>query len=139
MSEAIKVTGLTEFSKRLKEVDAGLPKVLRVTLNRVADVIVGPTRARMPSRTGRAKSSVKAASLRDAVRVSEGGKSAPHTPWLDYGGEGRRRGRPPKRPFIKAGRYLYPTYFEKRDSGELVGIMNVELVGLVKSSGLEVT
>jgi hypothetical protein len=43
-----------------------------------------------------------------------GGKKAAYVPWLDFGGQGRRPGRPAPRPFLKEGRYVYPTLREIR-------------------------
>jgi hypothetical protein len=138
MSDAVKIDGLTQFVKRLKEVDAELPKTLRKTFNTVADIVVTSARSGFPTRTGRAKSSIRVASAQDKVRVSAGGAKAPWYPWIDYGGEGRRRGRPPARPFIKKGRFLYPGYYKVRDSGEFEEMLNTALGEVVKAAGLEV-
>lgn len=139
MTEAIKIDGLTEFSKALKDMGAELPKGLRLALNACADVVITPARAGMPSVTGRAKSSIRATSTQDKVRVTEGGKKAPWVPWLDYGGEGKRKGRPAKRPYIKSGRFLYPVYFKKRDSGEFETILTDGLIEVARAAGVEVT
>lgn len=138
MTDAIKIDGLSQFAKRIKEIDADLPKTLRVALNTVADVVVTAARPNIPTRSGRARSSIKAASLRDKVRVRAGGSKAPYYPWLDYGGEGRIKGRPAKRTFVKQGRYLYPAYFKKRDSGEFGTILTTVLLDVVKAAGIEV-
>ena len=138
MSDAIRIDGLTRFSKAIKEIDAGLPKTLRLALNQVADVVVTAARPRIPSRTGKARGSVKAASLKDKVRIRAGGSKAPYYPWLDYGGEGRIKGRPTKRPFVKSGRYLYPAYYQKRDSGEFGTILTTVLLDVVEAAGIEV-
>jgi hypothetical protein len=138
MADAVKITGLTKFSKGIKEIDDSLPKTLRLALNGVADVVIVAARAKMPSRTGKAKSSIKATSGQDRVKVRAGGRKAPHYPWLDYGGEGRIRGRPTPRPFIKGGRYLYPVYFAKRDSGEFLELMTTALLDVVRAAGIEV-
>jgi hypothetical protein len=138
MADAIKIDGLTQFSKAIKEIDTGLPKMLRLALNQSADLVVTGARPKVPSNTGRAKGSIKAASAQDKVRIKAGGPKAPWYPWLDYGGEGRRKGRPTHRPFIKSGRYLYPVYFAKRDSGEFQTIMQTALDEVVKAAGLEV-
>lgn len=139
MSEAIKIDGLIEFRKALKQIDAGLPKTLRLAMNQAADVVVTAVRPRIPSVTGRARGSVRSSSTQERARVSEGSRKAPWMPWLDYGGEGRRRGRPAKRPFVKQGRYLYPVYFAKRDSGEFTTILSMALDDVVRAAGLEVT
>lgn len=138
MTEAIKVEGLAAFNRSLKQLDAALPKALRLALNEAADLVVTGARTKVPRRTGRAASSIKAKSTRTKVRVSEGGRRAVYMPWLDYGGEGRRRGRPPKRPFIREGRYVYKAYFGARDSGEFERVLTKALLGVAASAGVEV-
>jgi hypothetical protein len=113
--EPIRIEGLAQFARSLKKLDSEAPKGLRLAHNAAANLVVDGARAKMPSLTGRARAAVKARSTRTATRVSAGSNRAPYVPWLDYGGEGRRRGRPPKREFRKGGRYVYPTYYERRD------------------------
>ena len=139
MADAIKVEGLAEFQRNLKKLDSDLPKGLRIALNDAANVVVDAARPRVPRRTGRAQASINARSTRTKVRVSEGGRRAPYMPWLDYGGEGRRRGRPSKRPFVRQGRYVYKAYFGARDSGEFERILTKALLGVAASAGVEVT
>jgi phage gpG-like protein len=91
----------------------------------------------MPNRTGRARASVKARSSQRAARVAVGGSKAPYVPWLDFGGEGRRKGRPPARPFLKAGRYTYVGLKIHRD--DITEIMSAGLTELARSGGLDVT
>jgi hypothetical protein len=137
-TEAIKVVGLAEFQRNLKKLNADLPKALRVALNGAADVIVDSARPRVPRRSGRAAAALKARSTQTAARVSGGSARAPYYPWLDFGGEGRRRGRPAARPFIKQGRYLYAAYYEKRDSGEFEQILTKALLDVAAQAGVEV-
>jgi hypothetical protein len=137
MSDRVQITGLREFQKALKQADANLPKMLRVVLNDTSNVLIDYTRPRIPSRTGRARASLKARSSQRAVRIAVGGTKAPWYPWLDFGGEGRHRGRPTPRPFLKAGRYLYPGLAVKRE--EITAKMSAGLVDLAKSAGLDVT
>lgn len=138
VTDAIKIDGLSQFAKAIKDIDADLPKTLRIGLNKVADTVVSVARPRIPSRSGKARASLKAASLKDKVRVRAGGNKARHYPWLDFGGEGRVKGRPPARPFLKQGRYLYPAYYAKRDSGEFGLILTTVLLDVVKAAGIEV-
>ncbi|RQW83554.1 HK97 gp10 family phage protein [Micromonospora globispora] len=137
MVAKIQVTGLREFQRQLKAMDAGLPKQLRLALNEASGLIINYATARMPSRSGRAKASLKARSTQRTARVALGGNRAPYAPWLDFGGEGRRKGRPAYRPFIKAGRYVYPALDVKRD--EVTDIMSEALTQLAKDAGLEVS
>jgi len=138
-TEAIKISGLAEFNRSLKQLDSDLPKMLRLAFNGAADVVIGRARPRVPSRTGRAQAALTARSTRTAARVSGGSARAPWYAWLDFGGEGRRRGRPPARPFIKQGRYLYAAYFGLRDSGEFEKILTKALLDVAQQAGLEVT
>jgi hypothetical protein len=133
----IEVAGLRDFQRQLKAMDAGLPKQLRLALNEASKVVIDYAGARMPSRSGRAKASLKARSTQRTARVALGGSRAPWAPWLDFGGEGRVRGRPAHRDFIKAGRYVYPALDIKRT--EITEIMSEALTQLAKDAGLEVS
>lgn len=135
MAEAIRVEGLAEFSRNLKRLDAELPKALRIALNDAADVVVGHARPRIPRRRGRARASLRVASTRTRVRVRAGGKRAPHYPWLDFGGRvGRNRS--VKRPFLREGRYLYKSYFDKR--ADIGAVLERALLRVAAEAGIEV-
>lgn len=136
MPEKITITGLREFQRQLKAMDAGLPKQMRLVLNDASGVVIDWVRPRMPSKTGRARASLKARSSQRESRVAIGGNRAAWVPWLDFGGEGRRAGRPPARPFIRDGRYLYQGLKVKRQ--DITEIMAAGLTALAESSGLEV-
>lgn len=137
MANAIKIDGLSQFSRNLKALDSELPKALRVALNEAADMVVGGARARVPKRSGRAAASIRAASTRTAVRVKAGGKRASYYPWLDFGGRvGRRRS--VKRAFLKEGRYLYDTYFDLSGSGRLQQVLERSLLDVARQAGVEV-
>lgn len=142
--DAVKVEGLREFNRALRQIDTGLPKALRLALNEAADVVVADARGRVPSRSGRARGSIRAQSTRTQARVSAGGGRAQYYPWLDFGGQigrasGRARGRRGQRRYIADGRYLYAAYYQRRDSGEVQRTLESSLGDLIKSAGLEVT
>lgn len=135
----LRIKGLAEFSKNLKALDAELPKGLRVALNEAAEVVAGAARPRVPKRSGRAQRSVKAKSTRTKVRVAGGGNRAPYYPWLDFGDKtGIGRGFAVHRPFRKQGRYIYATYYQKRDSGEFQQVLNEALLRVAASAGVGV-
>lgn len=139
MSEtAVQITGLAEFAKGLRKLDADAPKALRVALNGAAGLLIGEARKPIPRRSGRAAASLTARSTRTAVRVGAGGRRAAYYPWLDYGGA-VGRGRSVKRPFLKEGRYLYPAYFRLKASGEFEAELAGALVAVAEAAGLEVT
>jgi len=137
MPDKITITGLKEFQAHLRALDAGLPKMLRLVLNDAAGVVIDYARPRIPSKTGRARASLKARSSQRDARVAIGGNRAPWVPWLDFGGEGKRKGRPPARPFLRDGRYLYQGL--KVKLAEVTDIMSAGLTELAKQSGLEVS
>ncbi|MFG1800192.1 HK97 gp10 family phage protein [Micromonospora carbonacea] len=135
--EPIRIEGLAQFNRSLRKLSADAPKGLRLAHNAAATIVVDEARRRMPSVSGRARAAVKARSTRTATRVSAGSKRAPYVPWLDYGGEGRIKGHPPKREFRKTGRYVYPSYNDNRD--EVARVLERSLLGVVQSAGLDVT
>lgn len=138
MAEAIKVEGLRELQRSLKQLSADLPKVLRIALNQAAEIVVSDARPKVPQRSGRAAATVKARSTRTEVRVSGGGNRAPYYPWLDFGGKvGRKRS--VRRAFLPDGRYIYAAYGRKRDSGEFADVLSRALVDVAAQAGMTVT
>ena len=137
MTEAIRVEGLNEFVKNLKTLDRNLPKAVRVAFNEAADVVVQDARPRVPKRSGRARRSVRVASTQTKARVRGGGSKAPYYPWLDFGGRvGRNKS--VKRAFLKDGRFIYKSYFDKKASGEFEKVMTKALLKVVESAGIAV-
>lgn len=136
MAEPVRVQGLREFGKSLKQLDADAPKGLRLAANEAAGLLIDKTRPLIPRKTGKAAGSLKARSTRTMVRVSMGGPRAPHAAWLDFGGRvGRNRS--VSRPFIKEGRYLYPTYHANHDEFERV--LQTALVKVARGAGMDVS
>jgi hypothetical protein len=133
----IEVQGLREFQRALKAMDAGLPKQLRTALNEASGLVVDYASAHFPKRTGAAAASLKARSSQREARVALGGRRAAYAPWLDFGGEGKRKGRPPARPFIREGRYVYKGLEVKRP--EITEVLSRALTDLARGAGLEVT
>jgi hypothetical protein len=136
VSVEVKITGLREFNKRLKALDAGLPKATRLALNDAGDVIVDDARPRVPSRSGRARRTVRARSTRTKVRVAGGGSRAPYYPWLDFGGR-VGPGRSVRRPVLNRGRYIYAAFDRHRD--EFVDVLDKRLREVADDAGLQVT
>lgn len=135
MTDAIQVRGLSEFVRNLGKLDADLPKVIRQGLNEVADVIITDAVPRVPRRSGAAARSIKARSLRDAVRVVGGSKRVPYYPWLDFGGR-VGRDRSVVRPFKKDGRYIYDSYY--RTKPRIGEQLEVVLLNGARAAGIEV-
>jgi hypothetical protein len=135
VAEVVHIEGLREFQASLRRIDSGLPKTLRLVLNDAAEVVVEGAQQLVPHRSGAARGSIRAASTQREARVRAGGARAPYYPWLDFGGA-VGRANSVRRPFLRDGRYIYPTldrrraWFEKR--------LSDGLVKLVESSGLAV-
>ena len=132
----LEVEGLKEFRKALKDMDDDLPKALRMALNKSVEIIVDHAHANIPSRSGRAKSTVKARSTQSTARVSGGGNKAPYYPWLDFGGA-VGRANSVRRLFLKRGRYIYNAYFKNRD--EFADILADSLIDVAKATGIGIT
>jgi len=131
------VDGLREFARDVSALSSTAPRALRLALNEVADVVIGEARPKVPTLTGRAARSIRARSTRNAVRVTAGGDRAVYYPWLDFGGRVGRHGTA-ARAFLKEGRYLYPTYYEQRRSGEYDQILEQHLRRVAALAGLAV-
>jgi hypothetical protein len=136
-SARVKVEGLDEFRRALDTMRSGLPKMVQVALGEVLGEVVDYARPRMPKRTGRAAQSLKAKASAKTASVSMGGASAPYAPWLDFGGEGKRKGRPPGRPFLKEGRYVYKALAVRQN--DIDDIMSAGLDELARAAALDVT
>jgi hypothetical protein len=133
----IAVEGLAQVNRALRAVDSDAPKGLRLALNEAAQLLVDEVRPKIPSVTGAARRSLVARSTRTSARVGVGGKKAPWYPWLDFGGQGRIAGRPAPRPFLKEGRYVYPTLRQIRPRIEAT--LQEKLQTVIRDAGLEVT
>jgi hypothetical protein len=117
--DAVAIEGFREFRAALRAIGREAPRALRVAGNEAADLVVTRARSSMPSRSGKARASVKAKSTQTAVKIASGGNRAPYVPWLDYGGAVGRNDTA-RRPFIADGRYVYPAYRESKDEFEKI-------------------
>ncbi len=142
----IRVSGLREVQKALKELDGESQKELRLTLNEAAGIVVRVAQRRTPVLTGAARSSIRATSGQRESRVSAGGRKAPYFPWLDYGGTTGRghagksgnagfSAGSVKRPFLKGGRYIYPAYSDQY--ANIRRLLDKRLNALLQSKGIE--
>jgi hypothetical protein len=136
MAARIQVEGLRELQGALRRMDTDLPKQLRIGLNEIATLVADNARPLIPRRTGRAAGSLRAGSSQREARVRAGGGRAPYYPWLDFGGR-TGPGRSVRRPFLREGRYVYPTVRKKRD--EIMALGGKVLTRVATDAGLEVT
>jgi hypothetical protein len=131
----IGTTGLSEFNRALRKLDTEAPKQLRVANNEAADLLIAHVRPLIPSRSGAARRSLKAKSTRTSARISVGGRTAPYYPWLDFGGRTGIR-KSVKRPFLKEGRYIFPTLRKIRP--KIMAQLEKSLTAAARSAGLDV-
>ena len=134
--EPIEIEGLRDFMRSLRDMDAALPKALRLAGNAAAAIVVDEAQKRVPRRSGRAAASVKARSTRVAVRISSGGKRAPYFPWLDYGGK-VGPAKSVSRPWRPDGRYVYPAFTDNREKVD--DAYRAALREIARDAGLEMT
>lgn len=132
----LQVAGIGDLRKGLRGIDKDLPKGVRLALNQVADVVVTAAKPGIPSRTGAAKASLKAASTQTAAKISAGGTRAPYYPWLDFGGA-VGRGKKTRRQYIQGGRYIFPAVANNQD--EIQRVMEKVMKQLGAANGIEVT
>lgn len=136
-SDALRVEGLQEFLARVKEMQVQTPtRVTRQALNQSAEIVARYARPKTPTRSGRARGSVRVSSTATSARISGGGARVPYFGWLDYGGAvGRHRS--VKRPVVRTGRILYPAFHEHQ--AEVQATMSKALRDAADRVGLRVT
>jgi phage gpG-like protein len=133
--DPIKVQGLREFQAALKQMDGNSQKMLRQALNYAVEGIASGARRKMPSVSGKAKSSVRAASSQREAIVKAGGSKAKYVPWLEFGGKvGKKRS--VSRPWRPSGRYIYPTYSDQRAA--VMKQIEEGLTAVAREAGFEV-
>lgn len=135
---SVKVEGLSQFRRGLKDIDKGIPKALRLAFNDIVDMVVEDAKPKVPRRSGKAAGSVKAASTQGAARIKAGGTKAPYFPWLDFGGKRKGRGGGvAEREFKKVGRYIWHSFAKHK--GEIIESTEAAIATIARQAGLEVT
>ncbi len=134
MASKIAIQGLRELQKAMRSVDSKAPAQIRLAQNDAASYLIDRVQPQIPRRTGAAASSLRARSSQRLTRIAVGGKKAPYYPWLDFGGR-TGPGGSAVRPFIKDGRYLYPTYHANKD--QFQHILQEAILRVAAGVGLE--
>lgn len=131
----ISVHGMKELQRALKELDGESQKEIRTALNTVADTVVQGAARRIPTRSGKARASLRSMSSQRETRIKGGGRKAPYLGWLEFGGR-IGKDKSVSRPFVRGGRYIWPTIAANRQN--LADAIQKALVDLARSKGLEV-
>ena len=114
----VKVVGLSELRRACSVMGEEMRLYLREELKKLAGVVVTRTKPKIPVITGAAAGSVRAVIAGGGAAVRAGSAAVPYYGWLDFGGIIRHYPHANihhtmqhliKRPFIREGRYLYPT------------------------------
>jgi hypothetical protein len=114
--DPVRVEGIQELSRALKAVSKEAQKEMRKGFKDIAESVAADIRPKVPRKTGRAAKSIKARGTNKGGSIAFGGPRALHFPWLDFGGDRRGNGGGiASRPFIKEGRYVYPTISDNLD------------------------
>lgn len=132
--DVVRVEGLAQFRRGLRDLDRAAPRALRLAGNEAATLVVDAARPTIPRRSGRAAASVKTRSSQAAVKVVSGGARAPHMPWLDYGGRVGPNDSV-SRPFNPDGRYVYPAF--RRVRSQFTTVLQEALQRIADESGVE--
>lgn len=132
--QPIRIEGLREFQRALKEMDGESQKRLKMVLDDVSAVVAAGAARRVPRKSGRAAASLRTQSSQREARVVGGSKKVPYYAFLDFGGRvGRKKS--VSRPFVKSGRYLWPAVSANRDT--LTAALQKALIDLARDVGLE--
>ena len=121
----LRVQGLQDFQQALRAADRQLPRELRRGLNDVAEIVAVEARRRVPVSNDQKKKGKSRGHLRDTIAArstQRQGRVQMGTPirtayagWIEFGGnKANKGGRPSSRPFVRSGRYLYPSYLARR-------------------------
>ena len=97
----VKVKGGTELITGSKRLVRQIDDAARYRFLSVADDAAASVRTRVPRRSGRLASSISIQPT-DRSALLRMGQGVPYAGWIEFGGS---RGR----PFVKRGRYVYPT------------------------------
>lgn len=131
----IEITGLREFRSSLKQLDAGMPRMIKAVLDESMGLVITAARPHVPTRTGAAAASLRGRSGQLEARITAGTARVSYYAWLDFGGAVGRKGSV-QRDYRRGGRYLYPGL--AREQADVRALMARGLDRLARDSGLQV-
>jgi hypothetical protein len=138
---AIRVEGLGELRRALRNAERAEDlRELREGLRRAAGVVARDAQGRVPSRTGRARGSIRPVMSGNRAMVAGGKASVPYYGWLDFGSRNPRTGNPRSvGPWNgsgvgpRQGRFIYPAIDAKSD--EVVRLISEALEDALRRLG----
>jgi hypothetical protein len=113
--QVVRVDGLNELRRDLRQSDKTIDRRLSGRLRRATRVVLDDAKARVPVRSGAARSSLKSGVQQRGAYIKGGKDDVPYYGWLDFGSRRPQAGRAPwansgKGP--KGGRFIYPALGE---------------------------
>ena len=129
-SGGVRVEGMRELRRALRTAqDTDALRELREGLRDAAAVVVRDAKGRVPSRSGRARDSIRATAGGNSAYVKIGKARVPYAAWLDFGSRTPNSGNPRSvGPWAgsgagpRGGRFIYPAIEAKdREIADLVG------------------
>lgn len=130
----IRVTGIVDLQRALRQMDKDAPKELAAELASVSELVLRKARPKVPHLTGAAQGSMKVKKQQRGAALAVGGSRAEYYPWLDFGGRVGRGGSV-RREVIRGGRYIYPTVAE--NSAEIKSMVDAVLEKMARRAGFE--
>jgi hypothetical protein len=130
----IDVKGLAEFDASMQRLSSSLPEVATQVSITAAGMVITSARPTVPTRTGRAASSLQVY-VTGSIGTAGGGEGLAYYRWLELGGAAGRN-LSVVRPKSE-GRYISPAY--DREQAAIQAVMEQSLAQACKDSGLEVT
>ena len=104
---------------------------LRVAGRQAAEPIAAATRATVPRVSGDLAGDVRVLASRTGAGVRMGRKSLRYAPWIEFGGNLPQG---PRRPYVAAGRYLFPA--ARQYSYRAAGLYSDALQRVLNSSNI---
>ena len=123
--QVVRIEGLKEVNRALKDMGNGLDREFKVEAKGVAEIVAREARSNVPTVSGKAKGSIRAGAESKGAYVAGGKKSVPYYSWLDFGSRKPLSGRPrsvgPWKGSGKGpdkGRFIYPALTANRGEVE---------------------
>jgi hypothetical protein len=111
---AVRVEGIRELQRSLRQANASFPAELRKANKSAAEVVVAFALPKAPVKTGRLRKSIKAQAQQRGASVKGGTEvRVPYFGFIDFGGRVGIHGSV-QREFIPEGRILYPALRQAR-------------------------
>lgn len=117
-SQAVRIEGLAEFQRELRQVSSDLPKELKAANLLAAQFVATRARGRaegLGSVAAKTAPSIKAAAEQRRAKVALGGGAFPFAMGAEFGGKGRPTTQQFQPHRGTQGYFLYPTIRSSRD------------------------